>query len=705
MAYQRKKRSQEQIQKSPAPTAHNSLFATPALDMDDTENSLSDGLAKDSPTLEERRKMASRSSFDFGSIPLFPKGATEISGPPRSPLVQAKLTVGPVGDAYEQEADRVAAQVVETINRPEAKSPVQRRIGAPAEGDDALQRKPVVNIQRMCHDCEEDLQKKPDMPRVGEAGGAVSPDLEAQIQSAKGGGQALAPDLQQSMGEAMRADFSTVKVHADSQADRLNQSIQAKAFTTGSDIFFRQGAYDPDSQRGQGLIAHELTHVVQQKGGAVRRSSVRQRRGEQIPTIKPASLRARTTEVYGKLPAYIKEEGGRENANSQAIKARDRLQSIESISRPRKEKDESMIQRQLDDDQKRQLAQWLAEQQLQDLKLHEDPQVQAANGLEEAKQLARNKAENRFSEIDQEAQQATERRKAMIKQNLIRWQHREGKAKAQEAIDQAKKQIEILSHQLEELESGGVGRDLPVAIASLTEVLLHNYAPTEYTYIMMGNSPAPLMAWLRLNNPNAKGLHLPLGGLTGGNAPSSRESWDEILKTIKGQKIFETLDFTIGDALEEEKGLVLVDFVSSGGSMIYATDIIKAWLERAHKGEKEVKYLGYTEEGNEAALQNLREAGVKGVLATAMGECEKAFARMNADKIYKKALLILGPESGEIIELIDAANPFDVLVQTPAYYARVLKIMQESMADLAEHASGEDGSDMTTWKEEKTGEG
>ena len=303
MAYQRKKRSQEQIQKSPAPTAHNSLFATPALDMDDTENSLSDGLAKDSPTLEERRKMASRSSFDFGSIPLFPKGATEISGPPRSPLVQAKLTVGPVGDAYEQEADRVAAQVVETINRPEAKSPVQRRIGAPAEGDDALQRKPVVNIQRMCHDCEEDLQKQPDMPRVGEAGGAVSPDLEAQIQSAKGGGHALAPGLQQRMGEAMGADFSTVKVHADSQADRLNQSIQAKAFTTGSDIFFRQGAYKPDSKGGQGLIAHELTHVVQQNGGSVQRT-------HQIPTREGQDGNAKTSIPFVR-PGKHNEQGER----------------------------------------------------------------------------------------------------------------------------------------------------------------------------------------------------------------------------------------------------------------------------------------------------------------------------------------------------------------------------------------------------------
>jgi Domain of unknown function (DUF4157) len=67
------------------------------------------------------------------------------------------------------------------------------------------------------------------------------------------------------MGQAMGTDFSRVRVHTDGQSDRLNRSIQAKAFTTGQDVFFRQGAYNPGSRGGQELIAHELTHVVQQK--------------------------------------------------------------------------------------------------------------------------------------------------------------------------------------------------------------------------------------------------------------------------------------------------------------------------------------------------------------------------------------------------------------------------------------------------------
>jgi hypothetical protein len=67
-------------------------------------------------------------------------------------------------------------------------------------------------------------------------------------------------------------DFSQVKVHNDAVSDQLNQSIQARAFTTGQDVFFRGGEYDPGSRGGQELIAHELTHVVQQNEGVVQRS-------------------------------------------------------------------------------------------------------------------------------------------------------------------------------------------------------------------------------------------------------------------------------------------------------------------------------------------------------------------------------------------------------------------------------------------------
>ena len=72
------------------------------------------------------------------------------------------------------------------------------------------------------------------------------------------------------MGKRLGADLSAVRVHTDAEADRASKAISALAFTQGSDIFFREGHYQPDSNSGRELLAHELTHVVQQTGGAVK---------------------------------------------------------------------------------------------------------------------------------------------------------------------------------------------------------------------------------------------------------------------------------------------------------------------------------------------------------------------------------------------------------------------------------------------------
>nr|WP_263012694.1 DUF4157 domain-containing protein [Laspinema sp. D3d] len=75
----------------------------------------------------------------------------------------------------------------------------------------------------------------------------------------------MSPSLREPMEREFGADFGGVRVHTGAQADALSRSIQAKAFTTGQDVFFRQGAYEPCSSGGQELLAHELTHVVQQQ--------------------------------------------------------------------------------------------------------------------------------------------------------------------------------------------------------------------------------------------------------------------------------------------------------------------------------------------------------------------------------------------------------------------------------------------------------
>lgn len=250
--------SQPDFQKksSPAPvTTPSQTMAprpfAPQMDVAAPDVQAPDVAAPDAPTLD--------------SAPAFPKLNFQIRATGGSPPpLQPKLTIGAPNDPYEQEADRVAAQVVQRINSPATNrsQPVQREV-IPAE--DGLQMKPI--LQRHNQPEEDGLQMK-SAPSAGIAEGDASPDLESGIQRARGNGQALAPTLQLRMGQAMGADFSGVRVHTDTQSDQLNRSIQAKAFTTGQDIFFRQGAYQPGNQNGQELIAHELTHVVQQNGGA-----------------------------------------------------------------------------------------------------------------------------------------------------------------------------------------------------------------------------------------------------------------------------------------------------------------------------------------------------------------------------------------------------------------------------------------------------
>ncbi|NEQ84567.1 MAG: DUF4157 domain-containing protein [Moorea sp. SIO2I5] len=148
--------------------------------------------------------------------------------------LQAKLTIGKPGDKYEQEADRVARQVVQQINSPR-----------------------IV---------EEEVKGRPqqEIQRKALTGGIKAPiNLEGGIKEARGRGKPLSDSIRHPLEQAMGADFSGVRVHTDARADQLNQSIQAKAFTTGQDVFFRQGEYEPGSRGGQELIAHELAHTLQ----------------------------------------------------------------------------------------------------------------------------------------------------------------------------------------------------------------------------------------------------------------------------------------------------------------------------------------------------------------------------------------------------------------------------------------------------------
>jgi len=104
---------------------------------------------------------------------------------------------------------------------------------------------------------------------AAEAAPHAEEDVGARIQSRSGGGSALDGGVQRTLESGLGADMSGVRVHTDSEADHLSRSVDAVAFTTGSDIFFRSGAYDPGSSSGMRLLAHEATHTVQQAAGPV----------------------------------------------------------------------------------------------------------------------------------------------------------------------------------------------------------------------------------------------------------------------------------------------------------------------------------------------------------------------------------------------------------------------------------------------------
>jgi hypothetical protein len=174
----------------------------------------------------------------------------------RGGRVQTKLKVGAPNDAYEQEADRVADRV---MGLPEPAVDV-----APAP----------LGVQRACAACEEEavrrqpLEEEEEVQAKGSGGPTpeIGPGLQSRIKGLRGGGEPLAPAARAFFEPRFGADFGQVRIHADGSAAALAQSINARAFTFGRNVAFGAGEYQPETSEGRHLIAHELTHVVQQGG-------------------------------------------------------------------------------------------------------------------------------------------------------------------------------------------------------------------------------------------------------------------------------------------------------------------------------------------------------------------------------------------------------------------------------------------------------
>jgi Domain of unknown function (DUF4157) len=193
---------------------------------------------------------------------------------------QAKLSVGQPNDKYEQEADAVANSVV---NHRQGNTPVVQqkeissiqRYATPMEDekfstndermkhDKEIQEKPEV--QMMCAGCEkEDKEKKGAVQKKADGGGTASPKLSSKIESASGKGKTLPRNTLAEMNNSFGVDFSKVNIHTDSESAQMNKELGAQAFTHGNDIYFNSGKYNSNTAEGKQLLAHELTHVVQQ---------------------------------------------------------------------------------------------------------------------------------------------------------------------------------------------------------------------------------------------------------------------------------------------------------------------------------------------------------------------------------------------------------------------------------------------------------
>jgi len=180
------------------------------------------------------------------------------------PTLQGKLTVSAPNDAHEKEADRVADAVVRTPDEALSRQPLE-------EEEELLQTMPgdgeafCPDLQRQVEQEEEEeelLQPK----RAGDEALEVTADLEPEISFLRGEGQPLSEKSRAFFEPRMGLDLSHVKVHTGALAADLARRINARAFTLGDDIYFGAGQFDPGSLEGKKLMAHELTHVVQQNG-------------------------------------------------------------------------------------------------------------------------------------------------------------------------------------------------------------------------------------------------------------------------------------------------------------------------------------------------------------------------------------------------------------------------------------------------------
>jgi hypothetical protein len=156
------------------------------------------------------------------------------------------------GDAHEREADRVADQVMRTK---EGDAPIVQRMPLTL----------VASVQRKCIDCEKEEKEQVQRKETagGNASGKTAPSIVSNVLSSSGG-QPMDAGTRQFMESRFGQDFGQVRIHTGGQAAESAAAVQARAYTSGRDIVFGKEEYQPGSEGGKRLLAHELVHVGQQ---------------------------------------------------------------------------------------------------------------------------------------------------------------------------------------------------------------------------------------------------------------------------------------------------------------------------------------------------------------------------------------------------------------------------------------------------------
>ncbi|HEY2722873.1 MAG TPA: DUF4157 domain-containing protein [Chitinophagaceae bacterium] len=216
---------------------------------------------------------------------------------------QAKLSVNEPGDSYEQEADAMAKAVVnKSAKTPLEKtkiSNIQRLATTPEEekvstNDQRMERdkEKTFQVQKKTmgdetHKDEDKMKKDAAIQAKPESNSSTaSPRVSANIKNAAGKGKKLPAKTLKEMNSSFGANFNNVNIHTDNESVEMTKELQAQAFTHRQDIYFNSGKYNPDSTEGKSLLAHELTHVVQQNNEEVQQDTIQRDLAASLPTTQ-----------------------------------------------------------------------------------------------------------------------------------------------------------------------------------------------------------------------------------------------------------------------------------------------------------------------------------------------------------------------------------------------------------------------------------